>query len=255
MAANGRSRPATPSHTEHRNTWSGGISSLVRHHLATRYDRLTVKQVHRDLLLDFADPGGIGDHHHRQLLASITGTLAPLSWRRLRGRRRGRPSASAVSAGPVPAVAGVRMSAMRSQAGCRVAVLSPWWPAPIAVNRAWASSSWAAIMFLTSPSAGCPQARPEIRTACGAAGRARAVPCPLMSADRDHAASANPARGAGYHALFRALVTLTQYIRLAPSPGQPICRPSRTQTAVLLRKRANINLGPRRSQGRRFGQL
>ena len=44
--------------------------------------------------------------------------------------------------------------------------------------------------------------------------RARAVPCPLTSADRDHAASANPARGAGYHALFRALVSLTQYIRL-----------------------------------------
>jgi hypothetical protein len=43
---------------------------------------------------------------------------------------------------------------MRSQAGRRVAVLSPWWPGPIAVNRAWASSSWAAIMSLTSASSG-----------------------------------------------------------------------------------------------------
>ena len=31
------------------------------------------------------------------------------------------------------------------------------------------------------------------------------IPCPLTSADLDHAASANPARGSGYHALFRAL--------------------------------------------------
>jgi hypothetical protein len=59
-------------------------------------------------------------------------------------------------------------------------VLSPWWLGPIAVNRARASSGWAAIMSLTSASSGCPQARPEIRAACGAA-----VPSPggTVSAD------------------------------------------------------------------------
>ena len=49
--------------------------------------------------------------------------------------------------------------------------------------------------------------------AAGPPCRARAVPCLLTPPDRDHAARANPARGAGYHALFRALVSLTQYIR------------------------------------------
>ena len=50
--------------------------------------------------------------------------------------------------------------------------------------------------------------------------RAQAVPCPLTSADREHAASANPARGAGYHALFRTLVSLTQYIRYVRRPSR-----------------------------------
>jgi hypothetical protein len=61
MAANDRLRPATPSDTGPRNSWSDSTSSHVCHHLATLCGRLTVKQVHRDLLLDFADPGGIGD--------------------------------------------------------------------------------------------------------------------------------------------------------------------------------------------------
>jgi hypothetical protein len=75
------------------------------------------------------------------------------------------------------------MSAMRSQAGRWVT----GWPcyrrggqARSRVNRAWASSGWAAIMSLTSASSGCPRARPDIRAACGTA-----VPSPgdTVSAD------------------------------------------------------------------------
>ena len=60
MAANGQSCPATPSYVQPRNTWPDGTSSLVWHHPATPRPRLTVKQIHRELVLDFADPGGIG---------------------------------------------------------------------------------------------------------------------------------------------------------------------------------------------------
>ena len=60
MAANGHSCPATPSYVQPRNTWPDGTSSFVWHHPATPRPRLTVKQVHRELVLDFADPGGIG---------------------------------------------------------------------------------------------------------------------------------------------------------------------------------------------------
>ena len=122
------------------------------------------------LVLDFADPGGIG--------GTVTGSSLPRSpgprrWRCLRGRRRG------------AAVRVCRLGRSRSRGGRRpdvryeepgrapgdwLAVLSPWWPGLLAVNRAWASSSWAAIMSLTSASSGvCPQARPEIRAACWAA--------------------------------------------------------------------------------------
>ena len=96
-------------------------------------------------------------HHHRQLLAPITGTLAPLSWRRLRGRRRGaavrvcRPGRSRSRGGRRP---DVRYEEPGRASGDRLAVLSPWWPGPIAVNRARASSSWAAIMSLTSAFSG-----------------------------------------------------------------------------------------------------
>jgi hypothetical protein len=77
-------------------------------------------------------------------------------------------------------------------------------------------------MSLTPASSRCPQARPETTAACGAA-----VPSPggTVSADVSGPGSrcvANPARGAGYHALFRALVSLTQYIRRsARQPGLP----------------------------------
>ena len=46
-----------------------------------------------------------------------------------------------------------------------LAVLSPWWPGPIAVNRAWAASSWAAIMSLTSASSGVSGRRISARSA------------------------------------------------------------------------------------------
>jgi hypothetical protein len=109
------------------------------------------------LILDFADPGGIGGGTTTgSSLAPITGTLAPLSWRRLRGRRRG------------AAVRVCRLGRSRSRGGRRpdvryeepgwapgdwLAVLSPWTPGLIAVNRARASPSWA-IMSLTSASSG-----------------------------------------------------------------------------------------------------
>ena len=60
MAANGHRRLTTSSHTEPRNTGPGTIARHVWHHPATLRPRLTVKQVHRELVLDFADPGGIG---------------------------------------------------------------------------------------------------------------------------------------------------------------------------------------------------
>ena len=49
----------------------------AQHRLATRSNRLTVKQVHRELILDFADPGGIGG-------GTSTGSSVPRSpgpWR------------------------------------------------------------------------------------------------------------------------------------------------------------------------------
>jgi len=45
VAANGHRYPATPGHTEPRNTWSDGTSSHVWHHPATFCDRLVLKQV------------------------------------------------------------------------------------------------------------------------------------------------------------------------------------------------------------------
>jgi hypothetical protein len=45
MAANGHRRPATPSHTEPRNTCSGGTSSHVCHRPATLRACLVLKQV------------------------------------------------------------------------------------------------------------------------------------------------------------------------------------------------------------------
>jgi hypothetical protein len=47
LAANGHRRPATPGYTGPGNTWPGGTSSHVRHHPATLYHRLIVKQVHK----------------------------------------------------------------------------------------------------------------------------------------------------------------------------------------------------------------
>ena len=111
------------------------------------------------MVLDFAGPGRHRRHHHRQLLAPITGPLASLSWRRLRGRRRGaagrvcRPGRSRSRGGRRP---DVRYEEPGRAPGDWLAVLSPWWPGPIAVNRAWLSSSWAAIMSLTSASSGVP---------------------------------------------------------------------------------------------------
>ena len=60
LAANDHSIPATPSLIEPDNTRSNSPYSPVQHYPATRCDCLTVKQVHRELVLDFADPGGIG---------------------------------------------------------------------------------------------------------------------------------------------------------------------------------------------------
>ncbi len=151
------------------------------------------------------------------------------------------------------------MSAMRSQAGHRVTD----WPCyrrggPIAVNRARASSSRAAIMSLTSASSGV-SARPgpESERPAGPPCRARAVPCPLTSADRDHAASANPARGAGYHALFRALVSLTQDIRLIGRqldrpPGCLNCPPNWTFCALTRCEDAGSVEGLPTDRGRRY---
>jgi hypothetical protein len=60
MAVNGHRRLAIASHCGPRNTWPDGTSSLIGRHPATLRNCLTVKQVHRELVLDFADPGGIG---------------------------------------------------------------------------------------------------------------------------------------------------------------------------------------------------
>lgn len=65
LGANDRSRPATPSHTGPRDTWSDGTSSHVCHHSATLRDCLTVKQVHRESVLGFADPRRRRHRHHR----------------------------------------------------------------------------------------------------------------------------------------------------------------------------------------------
>jgi hypothetical protein len=51
MAANGHRRPATPSHTKPRDTWSDGTSSHVCHHPATPRNRLILKQVHREFVI------------------------------------------------------------------------------------------------------------------------------------------------------------------------------------------------------------
>jgi len=52
----GSQRPQSPSHTQPRNTCSDGTSSHVRHHPATLRLRLILKQVHRESVLDIADP-------------------------------------------------------------------------------------------------------------------------------------------------------------------------------------------------------
>ncbi len=73
MAANGHSHPATPSLVIPDQTY--GTSSHAEHHPATLPSRLIVKQVHRELVLAFADPGGIG---------GTTGSSSPRSpgpWR------------------------------------------------------------------------------------------------------------------------------------------------------------------------------
>ena len=103
------------------NDCSDSTSSHAGRHPATQRVRLTVKQVHRELVLHFAEPGGIGG-------TTTTGSSLPRSlgpWRSRAGdawaaAAAGRPSASAVPAGPVPAAAGIRMSVMRSQAGRRM---------------------------------------------------------------------------------------------------------------------------------------
>ena len=118
--------------------------------------RLTVKQVHRELVLDFADPGGIGGTttgsslpDHRDPGAPELATPARLP---PRGRRPRLPSR------PVPfprwQCPDVRYEEPGWLPGDWRAVLSPWWPALIPVNRAWASSSSAAIMSLTLASSG-----------------------------------------------------------------------------------------------------
>ena len=76
LEANGHRRPATSSHIQPRITWSDGTSSHVCQYPATQRNRLTVKQVHKELVLDFADPGGIG--------GTTTGSSLPRSpgpWR------------------------------------------------------------------------------------------------------------------------------------------------------------------------------
>ena len=97
-------------------------------------------------------------------------------------------------------------------------MLSPWWPGRSPENRALASSSWAAIMFLTSASSGCRRPVLKSERPAGPPCRARAVPCPLTSADRDHAALANSAHGAGYHASVPGSASLPQYIRRYVQP-------------------------------------
>jgi hypothetical protein len=60
LAANGHRRPPPSRHNGPRKTRQDGTSSHVCHHPATQLVRLTVKQVHTELVLDFVDPGGIG---------------------------------------------------------------------------------------------------------------------------------------------------------------------------------------------------
>ena len=123
LAANGHRRPATPSHRGPRNTWSDGTSSHIWHHLATLRNRLTVKQVDRELVLysprtltpaaSAAPSRAAPCPDHRGPGAPELVTPARPPPRGGRPRLRSRPV-------PFPAVAGVRMSAMRSQAGRRV---------------------------------------------------------------------------------------------------------------------------------------
>ena len=58
LAANDQRHPATLSDAQPRSARSNGTSSHVWHHQAILRTRLTVKQVNRELVLDFADPGG-----------------------------------------------------------------------------------------------------------------------------------------------------------------------------------------------------
>jgi hypothetical protein len=60
LAANRHRHPATPGHTRPCNTWSEGISSHVRHHLATLCDRLILKQVHRAVESSDGEPIRVG---------------------------------------------------------------------------------------------------------------------------------------------------------------------------------------------------
>ena len=212
LGANDHSHPATPAHTEPRITWSDGSSSHVCHYTATRYDRLTVKQVHRELLIDFADPGGIGGTTTGSSLPRSRNPGAPELTTPARPPRGGRPR---LPSRPVP---------------------FPRWQASRYEEPGWAPGDWLAVLsaVVARPDSGEPRLgvelggdhvldvgrqrgvrRPGLKSERppGPPCRARAVPCPLTTADRDHAASANPAPGAGYHALFRALVSLTQYIR------------------------------------------
>jgi len=159
------------------------------------------------LVLDFADPGGVGGTTTGSSLPQSPGPSAlELATPARPPPRGGRPR---LPSRPVPFP--------RWQAsGC------PLWGARPGAGRL----AGHAIAVVARPDRGAPRPgaaepdgdhvpdaglqrgvrRPSLKSErpAGPPCRARAVPCPLTSADRDHAAPANPARGAGYHALFRA---------------------------------------------------
>jgi len=122
LAANRHRRPVTPSYTGPRNTWSESTPSLVCHHPATQRTRLTVKQVHRESVLDIADPrhrrhprcrrGRRRDHRGPGALSRRW--LRSCSYRAVRSR-------VPVSARRLPAVASAQAPARRNRAGHRMA--------------------------------------------------------------------------------------------------------------------------------------
>lgn len=137
----GCQRPPPPSHVQPqrpRNTWSDGTSSHIWHRLATLRNRLTVKQVHREVALGFADlwhrRHATADH----VLAAFTGNLAPGA-DGVSGRRRRRAAVRVWPSGAVgfrgPRAPGWRLGGADLGGGWAAGSAVAVGPCPIATNR------------------------------------------------------------------------------------------------------------------------